>query len=232
MAPNSPQDTPCVQFLDSNLAEFKMRYLLKYTSESNANVLLGKIRQISTWFSQWLLLITPAKFLSTTNTTVVRPPTKILDSTSPESLKWTDNQMNCSTNKKITTRSPWVIPSLLSSSSHQNSNWRLAPTRRRSKRGGAAPWRGGDGGRLGLCDGAAARTWGRRRGRGAAAKGWTRGGGCKTKEGGGGRLGLGGKEWAPIHRIEINGPNSLSCLCSRPQRISQKSSTASLRYAS
>jgi hypothetical protein len=28
MAPNSRQGTPCVQFLDSNLAEFKMWYLL------------------------------------------------------------------------------------------------------------------------------------------------------------------------------------------------------------
>jgi hypothetical protein len=36
MAPNSRQGTPCVQFLDSNLAELKMRYLLEYTSKLNA----------------------------------------------------------------------------------------------------------------------------------------------------------------------------------------------------
>jgi hypothetical protein len=34
----------------------------------------------------------------------------------------------------------------------------------------------------------------------------------------GGRLGLGRREGAPIHQIEINGPNSLSHLSSRPQR--------------
>jgi hypothetical protein len=34
-------------------------------------------------------------------------------------------------------------------------------------------------------------------------------GGCKTKEGGGGRLGFGGEEWAPIRRIKVNGPNPL-----------------------
>jgi hypothetical protein len=43
-----------------------------------------------------------------------------------------------------------------------------------------------------------------------------RGAGCKTKREEGGRLGLGGKGWAPIRRIEINDPNPLSCLCSRP----------------
>jgi hypothetical protein len=34
VAPNSRQSTPCVQFLDSNLAGFKMRYLLEYSTES------------------------------------------------------------------------------------------------------------------------------------------------------------------------------------------------------
>jgi hypothetical protein len=38
------------------------------------------------------------------------------------------------------------------------------------------------------------------------------GGGCnKLGRGRGGRLGLGRRGGAPIHRIEINGPNSLSC---------------------
>jgi hypothetical protein len=47
-----------------------------------------------------------------------------------------------------------------------------------------------------LCDGAAASTWGRRRGRGRWPKGGQEGrggGGCKTKEGGGGSARVGGK---------------------------------------
>jgi hypothetical protein len=45
------------------------------------------------------------------------------------------------------------------------------------------------------------------------------GSGCnKLWRGRGGRQGLGRRGGAPIHRIEINGPNSLSDLSSRPQR--------------
>jgi hypothetical protein len=59
--------------------------------------------------------------------------------------------------------------------------------------------------------------------------------GKRAREGGGrlqsigekerGRLGLGRRGGAPIHRIEINGPNSLSPLSSRPQRKNAKRST-------
>jgi hypothetical protein len=41
----------------------------------------------------------------------------------------------------------------------------------------------------------------------------------------GGRLGLGRRGGAPIHWIQINGPNSLSPLSSRPQRKNAKRST-------
>jgi hypothetical protein len=56
---------------------------------------------------------------------------------------------------------------------------------------------------------------GRGRGRGAAAKVVERVGGChQLREGEGGQLGLG--RGAPIHRIEIKGPNTLFHLSSRP----------------
>jgi hypothetical protein len=62
---------------------------------------------------------------------------------------------------------------------------------------------------------------GRRRGRGRP-KGEQERGATKTKRGrrGSARV-LGGKEWASLRRIEINGSNPLSRLCSRPQRTSQ-----------
>jgi hypothetical protein len=65
--------------------------------------------------------------------------------------------------------------------------------------GGGCQW-GGEQGR----EGAAAIHWGE--GEGAARVGEERGG-------------------APIHRIEINGPNSLFPLSSRPQRKNAKRST-------
>jgi hypothetical protein len=71
---------------------------------------------------------------------------------------------------------------------------------------------------------AAASSWGKEGEGGAAAKGRTREGEGrlqKPKEGGGGRLGFWGGEWAPLRQIKINGPNPLSRLCSRPQRTSQ-----------
>jgi hypothetical protein len=56
-------------------------------------------------------------------------------------------------------------------------------------------------------------------------------GGCKwEKERGSARVGE--ERGAPIHRIEINGPNSLSHLSSRPSRKNAKRSTVSLRNAS
>jgi hypothetical protein len=56
-----------------------------------------------------------------------------------------------------------------------------------------------------------------RRGRGVVAKGVERVGGCNNWEKERGRLGL-GRRGAPIHRIEIKGPNSLFHLSSWPQR--------------
>jgi hypothetical protein len=51
------------------------------------------------------------------------------------------------------------------------------------------------------------------RGRGAAAN--------KGDKGEGAARVLGGKEWASLRRIEINGPKPFSRLCSQPQRTSQ-----------
>jgi hypothetical protein len=68
---------------------------------------------------------------------------------------------------------------------------------------------------------AATSSWGKKE-REGEAKGRTREGGYKTKRGRRGSVRvLGGKEWASLRRIEINGSNPLSRLCSRPQRTSQ-----------
>jgi hypothetical protein len=66
---------------------------------------------------------------------------------------------------------------------------------------------------------------------GAVVKGVERGGGCNNWEKGRGSARV-GKRGAPIHRIEIKGPNTLSHLSSRPQRKNAKRSTVSLRNAS
>jgi hypothetical protein len=59
------------------------------------------------------------------------------------------------------------------------------------------------------------------------------GGGCnKLGRGRGGRLGLGRRGGAPIHRIEINGPNLLSHLSSQHQRKQCQKIYCFLRNAS
>jgi hypothetical protein len=60
------------------------------------------------------------------------------------------------------------------------------------------------------------------------------GGGCnKLGRGRGGLLGLGRRGGAPIHRIEINGPNSLSCTRGNEARgVSAESSTVETTGAS
>jgi hypothetical protein len=87
-----------------------------------------------------------------------------------------------------------------------------------------------------LCDGqlqelggrAAARTWGRRRWRGAAAKWDKREGGLQTKGGGGGRLGLG--EIVGSHPTDQDlWPKPALTSAPDPSVKVKKSSTASLR---
>jgi hypothetical protein len=70
----------------------------------------------------------------------------------------------------------------------------------------------------------------RKREGGGGQRGGKGGGGCNNWEKGRGlaRVGKG----APIHRIEIKGPNTLSHLSSRPQQKNAKRSTVSLRNAS
>jgi hypothetical protein len=74
------------------------------------------------------------------------------------------------------------------------------------------------------CVMAATSSWGKEgEGEGGGQRENKRGGAAaKPKDGRGGSARvLGGKEWAPLRRIEINDPNPLSRLCSRPQCISQ-----------
>jgi hypothetical protein len=128
--------------------------------------------------------------------------------------------MDCSTNKKIITKSSWVLPFLLPSFSlqtpieglHQHdgdpSGEGCTLERRR--------W-----GRLGLCGGGCKFLGEGEGGERRPKREQDRGATAKPKEGGGAAIVLGGEEWAFLRQIEINGPNPLSRLCSRPQRTSQ-----------
>jgi hypothetical protein len=70
----------------------------------------------------------------------------------------------------------------------------------------------------------------RERGRGRRPKGWKGWGQQQIGRRGGGRLGLG--MGAPIHRIEIRGPNTLPSKLPTPAEKNAKRSIVSLRNAS